>query len=44
MDADANARLEHAVTLLDGIGCGINFRAIQRVSCGADQPMSGVAW
>src|ERR1700730_9187359 len=44
MDADAHARLEHAVALLYGIGCRINFRAIQRVSGGADQSMSAVTW
>src|ERR1700722_21004001 len=44
MDADADARLEHAVALLNGIGGRVNFRAIQRGSGSADQAMSAVAW
>jgi len=43
MHADADAWLEHAIALLNGIGCGINFRAIQWVGRGADQAMSAVA-
>lgn len=43
MDADADARLEDAVALLNGVGGGINFRAIQRVGRSAHKPMRSVA-
>src|ERR1700730_16999257 len=44
MHADADAWLKHAVALLDGIGCGINFGAIQGVGGSADKAMRAVAW
>src|ERR1700686_4061785 len=44
MHADADTWLEDAIALLDSIGGGINFRAIQRVSGGSDETMSGVTW
>jgi len=40
--ADADTRLQNAITLLDGVGRRINLRAIQRMGSGANQAMRAI--